>query len=324
MTRPLRINYENAVYHIIARGNRKEDIFYLDEDKRLFQEKMNKTFQKYSLICYAYCLMNNHYHLFLKTPKANLSKAMHYLNASYANYFSAKYRLSGPLFQGRYKSILVDQDQYSLVLSAYIHLNPYRAGKKDWLNYTASSLADYLGKRKPLVENLDVHFILQQFHPQLTHARRLYLKYLQEKLNLKYPKEEIKYSIALGSEAFLKKIEKHISSYGRNREIQATNLVFQSTPEKIINQISQSFQISKEEIFRKKRGNTYRLLAIYLIKNNTPLSLQEIGRIFSMDYTAVSQAARRLEERMSKDKKLREKADVILRKLKIEMSNVKT
>jgi REP element-mobilizing transposase RayT len=105
MARPFRINYENAVYHIFARGNRKEDIFYSDEDKRLFQEKMNKTFQKYSLICYAYCLLDNHYHLFLKTPKANLSKAMHYLNVSYANYFSARYRLSGPLFQGRYQSI---------------------------------------------------------------------------------------------------------------------------------------------------------------------------------------------------------------------------
>jgi len=324
MARPLRINFENAVYHIIARGNRKEDIFYSDEDKRLFQVKMNKTFQKYSLICYAYCLMDNHYHLFLKTPNANLSKAMHYLNASYANYFSAKYRLSGPLFQGRYKSILVDQDEYSLVLSAYIHLNPYRAEIKDWPDYLASSLPDYLGKRKPIVENLDVHFILQQFHPELTHGRRLYLEYLQDNLNLKYPKEEIKYSIALGSETFLKKIEQHISSYGRNREIQVTNLVFQSTPDKIVDQISQTFQISKEEVFRKKRGNTYRLLAIYLIKNNTPLSLQEIGKIFSMDYTAVSQAARRLAERMTKDKKLREKAEVILRKLETEMSNVKT
>jgi len=110
MARPLRINYENAVYHIITRGNRKEKIFYSDEDKRLFQKKINKTFQKYSLICNAYCLMDNHYYLFLKTPKANLNKPMHDLNASYANYFSAKYRLSGPLFQGHYKSILVDQD----------------------------------------------------------------------------------------------------------------------------------------------------------------------------------------------------------------------
>lgn len=188
---------------------------------------MNKTFQKYSLICYAYCLMDNHYHLFLKTPKANLSKAMHYLNASYANYFSAKYRLSGPLFQGRYKSILVDQDEYSLILSAYIHLNPYRAQVKDWPNYPASSLPDYLGKRKPIIEHLDTQFILQQFHPQLDQARQLYQQYLQNNLKLKYPKEEIRYSIALGSETFLKKIEQHISSYGKDREIQVTHSILQ-------------------------------------------------------------------------------------------------
>jgi len=324
MARPLRINFENAVYHIIARGNRKEKIFYSDEDKRLFQVKMNKTFQKFSLICYAYCLMDNHYHLFLKTPKANLSKAIHYLNTSYANYFSAKYRLSGPLFQGRYKSILVEQDEYSLVLSAYLHLNPYRAQVKDWQSYPASSLPDYLGKRKQLIENLDTQFILQQFHPQLTPAHRLYLQYLNDNLDLKYPKEEIRYSIALGSETFLKKIEQHISSYGRNREIQATHLVSQFSSEKIIDQIRQTFQISQEEVFLKKRGNIYRLVALYLIKNNTSLSLKEIGKIFSMDYTAVSQAARRFEERMSKDKKLKKKVEAILRNQKTEMSNVKT
>ena len=324
MARPLRINFENAVYHLIARGNRKEKIFYSDEDKRLFQVKMNKTFQKFSLICYAYCLMDNHYHLFLKTPKANLSKAIHYLNTSYANYFSAKYRLSGPLFQGRYKSILVEQDEYSLVLSAYLHLNPYRAQVKDWQSYPASSLPDYLGKRKQLIENLDTQFILQQFHPQLTPAHRLYLQYLNDNLDLKYPKEEIRYSIALGSETFLKKIEQHISSYGRNREIQATHLVSQFSSEKIIDQIRQTFQISQEEVFLKKRGNIYRLVALYLIKNNTSLSLKEIGKIFSMDYTAVSQAARRFEERMSKDKKLKKKVEAILRNQKTEMSNVKT
>ncbi len=324
MARPLRINFENAVYHIIARGNRKEKIFYSDEDKRLFQVKMNKTFQKFSLICYAYCLMDNHYHLFLKTPKANLSKAIHYLNTSYANYFSAKYRLSGPLFQGRYKSILVEQDEYSLVLSAYLHLNPYRAQVKDWQSYPASSLPDYLGKRKQLIENLDTQFILQQFHPQLTPAHRLYLQYLNDNLDLKYPKEEIRYSIALGSETFLKKIEQHISSYGRNREIQATHLVSQFSSEKIIDQIRQTFQISQEEVFLKKRGNIYRLVALYLIKNNTSLSLKEIGKIFSMDYTVVSQAARRFEERISKDKRLKKKVEAILRNQKTEMSNVKT
>jgi putative transposase len=323
MARPLRINFEDAVYHIIARGNRKEKIFNDDEDKQIFQQKMSKTFLKYSLICYAYCLLDNHYHLFLKTPMANLSKGMHYLNAGYANYFSAKYRLYGPLFQGRYKSILVDQDQYSLVLSSYIHLNPYRAKIEDWVNYPASSLPVYLGRRKSIIENLDSQFILQQFHSQLPPARRLYLQYLMNNLNLKYPQEEIKYSMALGDESFLKRIEKYISSYGKDREIQVTHAVFQSTPEKIITLICNTYQINSEELLAKRRGNFYRILALYLIKNHTSLSLKEIGEIFSMDYTAVSQAARRLEAKISKDKSLKKKVVQILEKLKIEMSNVK-
>ena len=324
MARPLRIIFENAVYHIITRGNRKGKIFYSDEDKLIFQKKMNKTFLKYSFICYAYCLLDNHYHLFLKTPNANLSQGMHYLNTSYANYFSAKYRLYGPLFQGRYKSVLVEQDQYALILSSYIHLNPYRAGIEDWLNYPASSLPDYLGRRKPVVENLDTQFILQQFHSQPHRGRQLYLQYLQDNLNLKYPQGEIKYSIALGNESFLERIEKHISSYGKDREIQATNSILQTTPEKIMTSIGNTFQMNSEDILVKRRGNIYRVLALYLIKNYTSLSLKEIGKIFSMDYTAISQAARRFEERLSKDKSLKKKAEHVLKNLRMKMSNVKT
>ncbi|MBU4047985.1 transposase, partial [bacterium] len=126
MSRPLRISFDNAVYHITARGNRKEKIFYSDDDKRIFLQKMEQTSLKYSFICYAYCLMDNHYHLFIKTPLGNISQGMHYLNASYANYFTAKYKTNGPLFQGRYKSLLVDEDNYALTLSLYIHLNPLR------------------------------------------------------------------------------------------------------------------------------------------------------------------------------------------------------
>lgn len=145
-----------------------------------------------------------------------------------------------------------------------------------------------------------------------------------DNLNLEYPKEEIKYSMALGSETFLKKIEQHISSYGKDREIQATHSVFQSSPEKIIALICSTFQISPEEVLAKRRGNTYRILTLYLIKNYTSLSLKKIGEIFSMDYTAVSQAARRFEGKISTDKNLKKSVESIRERLNIEMSNVKT
>src|SRR3990170_295419 len=112
MVRPLRLTYENATYHITTRGNRRENIFYSDKDKAVFVEKMNETFSKYSFTCYAYCLMDNHYHLFIKTPHAKISEGMHYLNASYTNWFKAEHKIVGVVFQGRYKSILVEIDRH--------------------------------------------------------------------------------------------------------------------------------------------------------------------------------------------------------------------
>ena len=106
MARPLRLTFRNAVYHITARGNRRDNIYNSERDKEVFLEKMSETFEKYFISCYAYCLMDNHYHIFFRTVHGNVSKAMHYLNTSYSNWFKARYRIEGGVFQGRYKSFL--------------------------------------------------------------------------------------------------------------------------------------------------------------------------------------------------------------------------
>jgi hypothetical protein len=144
----------------MARGNRKENIFYSESDKKVFLEQMNETYIKYSIICYAYCLMNTHYHLFFKTRLPNLSQAMHHLNSSYANWLKAKHRIIGVVFQGRYKSILVEENRYALTLSTYIHLNPIRAKLVRSLNqYPWSSYLDYVGGRNSLIERLDTSLV---------------------------------------------------------------------------------------------------------------------------------------------------------------------
>ena len=233
MSRPLRISFDNAVYHITARGNRKDKIFYSDDDKRIFLRKMDQTFLKYSFLCYAYCLMDNHYHLFIKTSLGNISQGMHYLNASYANYFTAKYKINGPLFQGRYKSLLVDEDNYALALSFYIHLNPLRAGlAKNLDEYTWSSLLDYLGKRKKELNKLDTQFILTQLHNNLTQSRAIYKRYILENLTMDFPVKDIYRGIALGKESFIKKIETKIKAVGEKREIQTTKYQDSHSPEK--------------------------------------------------------------------------------------------
>lgn len=316
MARHLRLSFEDATYHITARGNRKEKIFYSDKDKGIFLNKMKETFDKYSLMCYAYCLMDNHYHLFIKTPRANIADVMHYLNASYSNWFRARNKIVGPVFQGRYKSIIVDEDSYSLILSTYIHLNPVRAGIANNIKeYLWSSFLDYIGRREPL-NTLDTTLILSQFDNDLIKARKKYERFVLENIDMKNPLEDLYKNIVLGDEVFRKKIDEKIKAVGRKREIPETKFVESCTPDEIISEISRSLKIERDEIFRKERGNMYHQVALYLIKRYTPMSLIEIGRLFDMDYAAVSQAVKRFENKTKRDKKALRIKEMLIKRLR--------
>jgi putative transposase len=298
MARPLRLSFENAVYHITARGNRREHIFYNDEDRKIFLEKINETCLKYSFVCFAYCLMDNHYHLFLKTLLPNISEGMHYLNTSYANWFKARYKIVGVLFQGRYKSLVVDENSYGVHLSTYIHLNPYRAGiVEDLREYPWSSYLDYVDGEKSSVR-LDTSFILKQFDNDIEMARRKYEAYVIENRMMGNPLKESYKGIILGGKAFLQSIKERVEKIGNKREVPETKALTAYTSEEIIQKVIADFSITREEIFNKKRGNFFRQMTLFLLKQFTPMSLKEIGELFQMDYAAVSQACQRYEEKI--------------------------
>ncbi|HWP93490.1 MAG TPA: helix-turn-helix domain-containing protein, partial [Thermodesulfobacteriota bacterium] len=255
------------------------------------------------------------YHLFIKTPHANISPGMHYLNTSYTNWFKAEHKVVGVIFQGRYKSILVDEDNYGLRLSAYIHLNPVRAGVvTDVEEYKWSSYQNYIGKRSP-VERLNTEFILGQLDEDMKRARRKYRRFVLENMDRVNPMGDSYRGLALGSEEFVKSIGKRIKLLGRKREVTETKMAGTCSLEEVIGSIMSSFGVEREEVFRKKRGNIYRQMALYLIKKYTMLSLKEIGEVFGMDYAAVSQACKRFERLSEKNRKV----SVILAKLKKEL-----
>ncbi len=127
MARPLRIEYPGALYHITARGNAREPIFKDDTDRRAFLEILGNVIERHQWRCHAYCLMGNHYHLLIETPKANLSPGMRQLNGIYTQAFNRRHARVGHVLQGRFKAILVDKDSYLLELCRYIVLNPVRA-----------------------------------------------------------------------------------------------------------------------------------------------------------------------------------------------------
>ncbi len=131
MARPLRIEYEGAFYHITARGNERKRVFLSKADYEKFLADLRSSAERFSVVIHCYVLMGNHYHLIVETPKANLSSFMHAIQSGYTTYFNTKRGRSGHLFQGRYKSILIDKDAYLLELSRYIHLNPVRARMRE-------------------------------------------------------------------------------------------------------------------------------------------------------------------------------------------------
>src|SRR3989338_3504994 len=127
MPRPLRLEFPGACYHVFSRGNERKEIFRSSDDYELFLGLLKDCADRFDFLVHAWCLMPNHFHLLIETNDSNLSHAMKRLLGVYTMRFNNKYHRRGHLFQGRYKAIIVDKDNYFLQLSRYIHLNPVKA-----------------------------------------------------------------------------------------------------------------------------------------------------------------------------------------------------
>lgn len=178
MSRPLRIQYEGAVYHVMNRGNARQDVFYAASHYQLFLRCLEETINLWDVKLHAFSLLPNHYHMLVETPMGNLSRAMRHLNHVYTQRFNRLAGRDGHLFRGRYKAILVEEDAYLVELMRYIHLNPVRAGlvkrpeqhrwtshrfylKQNGANYlTTSRLLGYFGRRVNLARRKLHEFVM--------------------------------------------------------------------------------------------------------------------------------------------------------------------
>ncbi len=162
MPRPLRIQFDNAYYHVINRGLDKRDIFLNDKGHQIFLEILAESCETFGVMVHAYCLMSNHYHLLLQTPKGNLSKFMQRINGLYTRRFNKFVGGDGPIFRGRFKSKLVEEERYLLTLSRYIHRNPIDF-VKSLADYRWSSYPAYLGLNECPVW-LNTNFTMELFN----------------------------------------------------------------------------------------------------------------------------------------------------------------
>jgi putative transposase len=213
MARPLRIAYEGAVYHITSRGNQKRRIFADDPDRQRFLRILARVVERNRWICYAYCLMRNHFHLLLQTPLANISRGMQCLNSFYTAAYNRRHNRVGHLLQGRFKGILVEKENYWLTLCRYIVRNPVRAGlceKPE--DYAWSSCRATLGwTSKPRF--LEVDEILRSFGPNRETAQRAYLQFIEGGA-LDNPWDALRGRIYLGSEEFVEKFQQDLPVKG--------------------------------------------------------------------------------------------------------------
>lgn len=295
MARPLRLQYPGALYHVTARGNERKPTFRSDKDRETFLAVLAKTVERQRLILHAYVLMDNHYHLLLETREANLARALRDLNGVYTASFNRTHRRVGHLFQGRYKAILVEKENYLLELSRYIHLNPVRALMGVRLSrYRWSSYLDYIGRRES-PEWLTREEVLRYWGSRRAGCEARYQRFVEEgvKRDVGTPWEKVVAQVVLGGERFVRSVQQRIGGK-RDREVPShRHLETRPSWETIQKGVANLSQELKR-LGRGNRANPERVVMIYLGREQGGMPLKALAKRLGMDISAVSQAAGRV------------------------------
>jgi putative transposase len=229
MTRPIRVEFPGAVYHVTARGNERRKTFRDDGDRRQFLATLEETIRLHDLRLHGFCLMPNHYHLIVETPLGNLSRAIGWLQTTYTIRFNRRHRRSGHLFQGRFKAHVVDADSYSMELLRYVHLNPVRPRDKqspiptergdDLKQYPWSSHRAYLGLAS------EPAWLCTQwlsfFGRRRSDAKRQYGRFVQDAFgeSLPSPWRNLTLGLVLGGEALLERVRNLVGKKAGRQEL---------------------------------------------------------------------------------------------------------
>jgi len=270
MVRPLRLNIENGLYHVTSRGNEKKKIYDTPGDKEAFLGILSKVVKRYGWLCHAYCLMSNHYHLMIETPKCNLSQGMRQLNGVYTQFYNFKHKRNGHLFQGRFKAILVEKEVYLLALIRYVVLNPVKAeickfaGEYKWSSYNATA-----GKvNKP--EFLFTDWILSQFDSMRAAAVKKYEQFISEGISDEIW-DNLTGQIYLGRKEFVENMAPKISDLEEVPKIQQS-----------------PFRPNLQELLINENG----ILDAY---SKHGYSMKEIAKYLNVHYATISRKLKKIE-----------------------------
>jgi putative transposase len=349
MSRPLRIERPGGWYHITARGNERRPIFRDNRDRAHFCNLLAELVGRFQVRLHAFVLMDNHYHLIIELTEPNLSRTGQWLNVSYSVWFNRRHARSGHLFQGRFKSVVVDPIQWGLELSRYVHLNPVRVGrlglgKEDrqklkvgnsdapdrrevkvrlarLRRYRWSSYRAYAGLGKQ-PEWLECKPILELGGGKKEERMRHYREYVESAIREgleESPWEQLQDQVVLGGEQFLQKLRVHVT--GNAREQRGAKRLAKARPK--LKEVIANLEKVKRQVwpeFRDCHGDDGRDLVLYVGRHACGLKLRELATAVGMnDYSAVSIAIRRFEKQLRQNKATREQLKQVCQLSNVEM-----
>ena len=328
MSRPLRIEYPDAWYHVMNRGRRGEDIFSDPEDFKAFVALLKDSAEHWNVRISAYCLLANHYHLLIQTPLGNLSRFMRHLNGIYTQRYNRAHKCDGQLFRGRYKAILVEEDSYLLELVRYIHRNPLKAGIVESIDrYEWSSHNAYLSEEKQSAW-LYKDFILAMLDIDAKQRLKAYQKFIAqddaEEITAMFDRKKM--PSILGTEEFIGQIKNRFFADKQHRQVPDSG---QLAPEadQIIEAVCQHYGIEQSRLMHSVRGvsNEPRNVAIYLIRTLRRDGLLSISTRFGLNgYSPVSSAIDRIRKRLPTNNDLQQKINAIKQQLTTDMCQTET
>jgi putative transposase len=203
MTRPLRIEFAGALYHVTSRGDRRGEIYRDESDRIAWLAVLAETCYRYNFVVHSFCQMTNHYHLLVETIDGGLGQGMRQLNGAYSQYFNQRHRLVGHVFQGRYKAILVQKESYLLELARYVVLNPVRAGIVTAPELWRWSSQRYFQNGEEPPTWLETDWLLAHFGNDRVRAVSAYMEFVARGVGMRSPLREVKHQMVLGDRAFI-------------------------------------------------------------------------------------------------------------------------
>lgn len=321
MPRPLRIEYENAFYHVMNRGRESQMIFHDDAYYRAFLDTLAEAQQRFKCIIHAYCLMGSHYHLLIETPNANLSRVMRHVNGVYTQRYNRLKSADGRLFRGRYKAVLIDHDACLLQVSRYIHRQPIEVEQppvEQLTDYPWSSYLAYVGKTKPAdwLERETIYRVSGR-KQRFKGYSDFIMQGVDEETEKFYRKRNM--AAIFGDKGFKQWVHEELlpelTAEGKSRAAQPDLTMVQVT-----DGVAAYYKTSAGDMRKMHRGsqqeNEVRKVAMYLCQELSAAKLKEIADYFNLNHVgSVSFITHQIRQKQSKDKGFKRKLEDLIKSL---------